>query len=507
MIANHFGHRFARCVSLLASFMLLLFSYPLRAQNLPPGTTLEARLLTPTGSRISQPGDQIEATIIAPISFHGQILVPLGSGVIGSVESVKKFGFGLKQTTASIHYNFAQLRLPNGDLIPIQTELIEVENAKERVDVDSTVRGIHPVASLSSSLDLVTTPLLFVTPVLGAPVWGEKSIIAPAAVPEIYFPPGTELILRLTAPASLRSNVTEPIGIASFSPDEDSNIHHLLTHTAQRAVKKHLPSDFVNLVFLGSREEMDRAFRAAGWGQAERKSPLSLFRMYHALAERVGYERAPMDTLLLNGVPSDFVYQKCLDTVQKRHHVRLWKEPHQANVWLGTAAEDIAFRFEVAHWTHATAPYIDRERAKVVNDFAYTGCLDTAGLVTRDPADLRTNSGKARPIQTDGNIAVLRLNDCTHPTAMPGGNALSNSKSSSRLSREFTSLRNGLRMNVFFTAYNSLRLLATRRNLKPLRTTPSSDLNPPGLEWLNSLSPRRQAPLLSTKTNQAGSVK
>ncbi len=417
------------------------------------------------------------------------------------MESVKRFGFGLKQTTASIHYHFPTLGFPNGNTIPIETELIEVENAKERVDVAGTVRGIHPAASVSSSLDLATTPLLFIAPVAGVPLWGAKSIIAPAAVPEIYFPPGTELILRLTAPASLRSSVTEPIGVTSFSPDDDRNIQHLLTQTAQRAVKKHLPSDLVNLVFLGSREEMDRAFRAAGWAQAERKSPLSLFRMYHALAERVGYERAPMDTLLLNEVPSDFVYQKSLDTVQKRHHVRLWKEPHQSNVWLGTAAEDIAFRFEVAHWTHATAPYIDRERAKVVNDFAVTGCLDTAGLVTRDPADLRTNSGVVRPIRTDGNIAVLRLNDCTHPNAMPGGNALSNSKSSSRLSREFASLRNGLRMNVFFTSYNSLRLVVTRRNLKPLRTTPSSDLNPPGLDWLKSLSPRQQAPLLSTKTN------
>jgi LssY C-terminus len=85
----------------------------------------------------------------------------------------------------------------------------------------------------------------------------------------------------------------------------------------------------VNLLFLGSREEMDRAFHAAGWFQAERKSPMSLYRMYHALTERIGYKRAPMNALTLNGVPSDFGYQKSLDTVQKRHHVRLWKEPQK----------------------------------------------------------------------------------------------------------------------------------------------------------------------------------
>jgi hypothetical protein len=68
------------------------------------------------------------------------------------------------------------------------------------------------------------------------------------------------------------------------------------------------PSDLVNLLFLGSREEMDRAFHAAGWRQAERKSPMSLYRMYHALTRRIGYKRAPMNALTLNGVSSELVY-------------------------------------------------------------------------------------------------------------------------------------------------------------------------------------------------------
>ena len=48
---------------------------------------------------------------------------------------------------------------------------------------------------------------------------------------------------------------------------------------------------------------------------------MSLYRMYYALTRRIGYRRAPMNTLTLNGAPADFVYQKNLDTVQKRHHV------------------------------------------------------------------------------------------------------------------------------------------------------------------------------------------
>jgi hypothetical protein len=299
-----------------------LFSFSLSANELPAGTTLEVRLSTPTGSRISRTGDQVEGRTIAPVSFRGQILVPQASRVFGTIASVKPFGLGLKHVTASIHYQFHTVQLTNGDTIPIQTEVLEVETAKERVDVDGTVRGIHPVASLSSTLALFTAPLLFVVPTVGVPVWGIKSVIAPSANPEIYFPAGTELLLRLTAPVEVRSSAERPVGIESFSPEELNEVEHLLTGSAQRARMGSRPSDLVNVLFFGSREEMDRAFHAAGWVQAERKSPMSLYWMYHALTRRIGYKRAPMNALMLNGVPSDFVYQKSLNTVQKRHHVR-----------------------------------------------------------------------------------------------------------------------------------------------------------------------------------------
>ncbi len=471
---------------LLVAWSLILASFALYAQDLPGGTNLEVRLSTPIGSRISHPGDAVEGIAIAPVSFHGQILVPQGSKLIGSIESVKRFGFGLKQVTATIQYQFHTLQLPSGNAIPVRTELLEVETAKERVDVDGTVRGIHPAASLSSSLSLATVPLLFVAPTVGVPVTAVKSVIAPSANPEIYLPPGTELIVRLTAPIEVQSTTSKSVGITLFSADELGEIQRLLKGSAQRTREGTRPSDLVNVLFLGSREQLDRAFHAAGWSRAERKSPLSLYRMYYALTTRVGYRRAPMNTLTLNGVPSDFVYQKSLDTVQTRHHVRLWKEPHQPDVWLGAAAEDIAFRFELMHWTHSTAPNIDVERAKVVNDLAFTGCLDAAGLVPRSSPELRQDPKGEHVIVTDTDIAVARLNACNNPKTMPGVNTASRVNSRGRLSRQWASLRTDLRINVFFTTYNTLKFLAERRTLKPLRKTPSTDINPPGLGWLSS---------------------
>jgi hypothetical protein len=131
---------------------MLLFFSPVSAQELPAATALEVRLSGATGSRISHRGDPIEATIIAPVSVRGRILVPQGSRLLGSIVNVTAIGFGLKHSTASIAYTFHTLQLSGGAAIPVDTRLVEVETAKEHVDDLGTVGGIHPIVSLSSSL-------------------------------------------------------------------------------------------------------------------------------------------------------------------------------------------------------------------------------------------------------------------------------------------------------------------------------------------------------------------
>ncbi len=346
------------------------------------------------------------------------------------------------------------------------------------------------MASLSSTLDVFAVPLLCVTPPVGAPVWATKSLIAPPADPEIYFPAGTEIILRLTAPVNIPHVDTQPLRIEPFSPAAIAEIHDLLKSSTQYARQSSHPSNLVNLLFFGNRQQMDRAFHAAGWSLADRKSPMSLYRMYYALTVRVGYRRAPMDTLTLNGVPSDFEYQKSLDMVQKRHHVRLWKGPHRADVWLGTATEDVAFRFEGTHWTHSADPRIDNERAKVVNDLAFTGCISRAELLTRNSLDVLQDP-RAASLITDGQIAVLQLNDCSTPKTMVGVETVSRSYPRSLSSRVLISFREGVlgSSRILFNTYNTLKSVTGRGTSR--RATPPSSINVPqrGLDWLSSLQP------------------
>jgi hypothetical protein len=478
------------CILTCSIFLLVLTT---SARELPAGTALEVRLSRDTGSRISHRGDPIEATIIAPIAVEGRILVPQGSRLLGSIVDATAIGSGLKHSTASIAYSFHRLQLPDGAAIPVNTQVVEVETAKEKVDDFGIVHGMHPIVSLSSGLAFYTVPFLLVDPAIGAPVWGIKSLVAPSANPEIEFPKGTELILRLTRAVTLPASNTDFAAPAkSFSRGDLTEIEHLLKDSAPRAYLGTRPSDLVNVLLIGSRSQMERAFHASGWSQSQRKSPMSLYRMYHALSKRHGYPNAPMNALTLNGAPAAFVQQKSLDTVQKRHHVRLWQHPRRTNMWLGAAAEDVGFRFELTHWTHFTSPNIDTERAKVVNDLAFTGCVDTAGLLPWSPAHLLQDPKAEHPIVTDRDVAVIRLNDCVNPNLMAGAERSSPHRRG-RLARTVIAFRDDfVRSNIFFTTYNTLKLLA-KHKAEPTGTgAPMVHGEPRGLDWLAPIAPLQE---------------
>jgi LssY C-terminus len=249
------------------------------------------------------------------------------------------------------------------------------------------------------------------------------------------------------------------------------------------------------VLLIGSRKQMDRAFHASGWSQAQRKSPMSLYRMYRALTRRMGYPSAPMNSLTLNGVPSAFVHQKSLDTVQKRHHVRVWQYPPRPDIWLGAAAEDVGFRFERVHWTHSTDPNIDSERAKVVNDLVFTGCVDAAGLLPRTSTDLAQDPKAQRPIVTDGDVAAVRLNDCIHPHLMAGEGNMSGLHERGRLAHTLTAFRDDLvRSNIFFTTCNTFRFLTKHKAEPTTVNVPSSNADPRGLDWLTRMTPPQSRP-------------
>jgi LssY C-terminus len=385
------------------------------AAVLPAGTNLEARLSTATGSRISHPGDRVEATVIAPVYSNERIVVPQGAVISGVVESVDRLGLGIKHPTAGINFRFTSLRLPDGTTSDLEARTAEVETARERVAPDGDIRGIHANASLSSGASILISALIadvhFAIPAIGM-----KFLIARSPDPEIYFPAGTELILQTTADASV-TDIHPLEEAAELDTRDERRAQDLLsTLPEQTFIGRNRPSDLVNILLLGTHEQIERAFRAAGWTGEQRHSALALYRMYHCLVQRTGYKMAPMARLRFNGQVPDTVYQKSLDTFSKRHHIRLWQQDG-SDAWVGATTQDVAYTFRRMHLTHASDDAIDNERTKVVNDLWMTGCVSRASVMRRELSRQYESSGF--PISTDGGVAILRLNNC--PEELPGG--------------------------------------------------------------------------------------
>jgi hypothetical protein len=223
----------------------------------------------------------------------------------------------------------------------------------------------------------------------------------------------------------------------------------------------HQPSDLINILFLGNRDEINRAFRAAGWSGAQARSILSIYKILHCMAERAGYSTAPMGRLTLNGLAPDAEFQKGLDTFSKRHHLRLWHQP-KSDAWLSAATEDVGYKVSHLHLTHATDPEIDNERNKILDDLAFTGCVDSAEEIARD-----LHYGprrRERLIETDGKIVVLRFNSCKEPRNMPGVDSAGQmANARRRAGQAWTAFRNDLlRSNPVTVGYQTARLISSQ---------------------------------------------
>src|ERR1700722_13817165 len=86
-----------------------------------------------------------------------------------------------------------------------------------------------------------------------------------------------------------------------------------------------LPGDPVNLVLIGTLQQLHVAFAGAGWSEADRLGLVSSWRMVRAFIFNSTYPTAPFSTLYLFGRGQDIGFQKAIDnSPRKRHHIRFW---------------------------------------------------------------------------------------------------------------------------------------------------------------------------------------
>jgi len=198
---------------------------------------------------------------------------------------------------------------------------------------------------------------------------------------------------------------------------------------------------------------VENAFAAAGWSEPEPFTRQSFMRFYRAMSAQRGYATAPMSTLLLDDKPADVEFEKSLNTVARRHHVRIWQQSafDGREAWLGAATHDIGVRLTGHGFNHQTDSRIDGERDWIVDDLAFAGCVEQVQFVDRPT--LASSYGD--PI-TDGRLAVVKLQDCrgTAITDQPP-----HQSAGARLARRLVleARYSVFRGNVYYWAYRGIR--------------------------------------------------
>ncbi|MGA3235726.1 MAG: LssY C-terminal domain-containing protein [Bryobacteraceae bacterium] len=387
----------------------------------PSGTAIEARLQTPISSYAARVGMPLEAIVTTPVCSTGEDVLPEDAVVTGVVSKVHRVGLGLVHESASMEVDFNQLRLSDGRTYLIHAQLTAIDNARERVDSHGEIHGIRATATLSNRVGQHLALLALGHPLVALPFFAMQSAMFHFPDPEIELRRGADFHLAVQFPEEFGSVVkcTLPEEI----PEREwGDLHTLVNRLPywSYSVRQSQPMDLVNLVYVGSAEEINRAFSAAGWTGAQPNSRRATVKVMRAIAEDRGLAEAPMRMLLLDGAEPDMQLQQSLDTFAKRDHLRIWARSEQIDgrqVWASSATRDLAavFAMHPFGFTHQIQDDVDLERDQVVSDLAFTGCVDSISYVAR-PETVRTSGQDYRKgVITDSRVAVITLNSCEEP--------------------------------------------------------------------------------------------
>ena len=485
---------FKVAMSKVALLALLSASGTLTFAESKISQTFQVRLDDPLTSYGSPVGTSFTATVISPLEVKGQIVIPQGSLVHGTVKRASAVGFGLGHERASLELGFDEYALAGGERYPLGARLAFIENAREQVDTRGRIKGILAAATPQGflrgiwyrpSASFFHRSALGLTG-LGGALWshyslgpaGAAGLLAaryfafPLPEPEIQLPPGTEM--RLLATGVPEDAPTTPV--PDETPVEESTFAVWL-QAHSRAVTRpdgKPADDVINLAFLGTADELQNAFSAAGWLPAEPKTMHTLSATYRAYNSMTGYSTAPVSTLLYQQEAPSVVFQKSFNTIAKRHHIRIWSAGvfEGSEVWLGAATHDadIGFRFASMTVTHKIDLRTDGERKKVITDLSFAACSKQVSYLDRSED---VASARSKGIQTDGRMAVIWLQPCSDTPAstdlvtQDAARIQAPGSRPKRLARRFVleTRQYFLRDNMYYWAYRAA--VMARRNSLP----------------------------------------
>jgi len=176
--------------------------------------------------------------------------------------------------------------------------------------------------------------------------------------------------------------------------------------------------DPLNVVLVGSAEDMIAALTASGWDFTEAITVDSILEMVGAAIAEKGFIYAPISKLYIFDRPQDIAMQRGRSSINQRNHMRLWLAPFRSGglpVWVGQVSRDIGVKITPKSptlTTHVIDPIVDEAREYLMHSLLYHGAIShfafVEGVGRSDETNARVNL-TGDPYVTDGMRMVLWL--------------------------------------------------------------------------------------------------
>ena len=379
--------------------------------SLPAGTKLYVRLVTPVSTKTSHLRDAVTTRVVREVPGPTGVMVPLGAQVLGTVQQLVPSSNPTDR--ARLLLRFTRLEVTDRPAVPLAAHLVDVENSRESVEPDGAIRGSLASELPLSHLEGAVGKLAKSTGKVGEGMQSAQQKVLGKTDTSISYPEGADLVLVLDQPLELEASFPSSVS-AQLSPGVSGPIQQLLVDAPQRVAGLNgKPGDPVNLVVMGTIDEIRQVFKDAGWSEAARKTGVSVYRIVRAMGGDQGYEAAPVSNLYLYGRTQDLAFEKMLNTFAKRHHLRLWRSPVKTaegrEIWVGAATHDTGMDIRPGVVSHAIDPDLDDERAKVGADLVVTGRVSATQLVTRPDPVSEGKTATGATWKTDGKLLAIEL--------------------------------------------------------------------------------------------------
>ena len=356
---------------------------------IPDQTPVELQLAESVSSAHARLGDSLDFIVTRDVNIEGFTMIRAGTVASGSVTGVK--GKRFLGVGGNVTLELDSVELTTGDRVGLRARL----NVKGRSRTKLMAAG------------MIATALVFLP-----------------ATPVFLLTRGHDItVLKSTEiTAHIESAISVLTAGLQRAQESSSELDNMMGHLPSRVFNAEgREGDMSNLVFVGQTEDLQNAFKGAGWVKTDKWKPIFV---WHLLLHGTHNATIPMARFYLFGRVQDYSYAlpEPGAVVSRRHHVRIWKTDHTIDgipVWAGSATHDVAIEIgKRGHLiNHRIDPDVDAERDFVGIDLTNTSSVSRQEYLHSPDPVFEAQTASDQTYHSDSRILLLDLHPATSTKA------------------------------------------------------------------------------------------